>query len=72
MSEWMPIETAPYGVNFIATNGRDVCAPCFMERPGVISVGRFFGWWQSSENGFFVEIEPTHWMPLPQNPETNQ
>lgn len=69
MSNWQPIETAPYSEKFMATDGKDILAPCFREKAGIISQDGFYGWWQCEENDFFVRINPTHWQPLPDPPQ---
>jgi len=64
MSEWQPIETAPKGEEVIV----------YTPLNGVVSSIYKHGCWQKLiiVNGRGPGNEPTHWMPLPKPPETNQ
>ena len=62
-SQWQPIETAPNDA--VLTTDGEYC----------LAASRHDGKWYSGWNGgdwhFRVEIIPTHWMPLPTPPETD-
>lgn len=63
---WQDIESAPKDGSEIILFGREY--------------GQFMGWWQNHTHGagwaqegdathYFHSEEPTHWMPLPDNPK---
>jgi hypothetical protein len=62
---WQPIETAP------KTQARNravlVYVPGCEEDDERVMVARFWGRWSTVEDG--ADIEPTHWMPLPDPPD---
>lgn len=74
MSEWQPINTAPRDGTLIDIWATGRCPDCFWEECD----GEDFmlsGWRQryaeSPGNSFSIDdLEPTHWMPLPQPPST--
>ena len=62
---WQPIETAPKdGKRVLVTDGFEVCDAYF----------RSGEWWQyeCGDDWYSVSINPTHWMPLPQPPTTEE
>ena len=69
MSDWQPIKTAPRDSSWVLVflsephtlGGRIHTA---LMRPDVMIIGGLFEWDQ--------EAQPTHWMPLPEPPETEK
>lgn len=61
--QWLPISTAPYGVELMGWGPR-------WESPGRIYQNHFKAAWQMGEHGYYVDLgyEPTHWMPMPAQP----
>jgi hypothetical protein len=81
---WQPIETAPKdGTPILLSNGTDVEQGWWMHEEGGITEHRdmdgrytgqtesdgFIGWWDVSG---CMQPEPTHWMPLPDPPTSDQ
>jgi hypothetical protein len=61
---WQPIETAPTSE---ARNGAVlVYVPGVEDEDERVIVARHWGVWTTVEEG--SDIEPTHWMPLPEPP----
>ena len=75
---WQPIETAPKdGVEILLRD--DVCKTHSLGRWGKTNVG-YEAWWATADGHSvietqsdfgieYLEINPTHWMPLPEAPE---
>jgi hypothetical protein len=65
MSEWQPIETAPY------RHGRLVLVFCEKWGGGQVQIAS----WDEDEQAFRVQgyscraSQPSHWMPLPEAPD---
>jgi hypothetical protein len=68
--EWQPIETAPKDGTDILMYGEDVgiAAGCYYTRE---EAGCFAGWFGTCADGR-VNVNPTHWMPLPPAPSSTQ
>jgi hypothetical protein len=72
MSDWQPIETAPkdgtlvwaYASRFDDANGRQGMASFLRTSQG-------FGVWHWRHGRNYGGSNPTHWMPLPEPPETS-
>ena len=62
MSEWQPIETAPQDGTQILVFGHDTFAVAEFRNGEWRDMGDI-GW-----GGFYAEVMPTHWMPLPEPP----
>ena len=82
MSEWQPIETAPKDGAAVLLYLPDAYTMCGLT-DGII-IGHWSAadlpadapehsddaWFHVSQTGgFYCDIEPTHWMPLPEPPE---
>lgn len=68
MSEWLPIEKAPTGLEVLVTG--PLCND--IKRGRYIAVAMFRdGYWYESEDSSPNETlyDPTHWMPLPDLPK---
>ena len=72
MMEWQPIETAPIGELVIVADGAIIA-------PAIKKDGRWWFWEGGIDENDSADMnwwldghEPTHWMPLPTAPETNQ
>ena len=71
--EWQPIETAPVAdLHYPSSEFR-----CLVVAYGRVGEAEFHGqpgetwagwWWANLDSEYGGEIEPTHWMPLPQAP----
>ncbi len=80
--EWRPIESAPKNitrrVKLISGNSYHEYGPYILAYPVFGNVARV-RWWQWSDDELahnFLEdggnsIHPTHWMPLPEPPQTD-
>lgn len=64
MTKWHPIETAP-------KDGRDVLlfTPSPFNGITIGSWGKWIGGWGDQDGDMYPD--PTHWMPLPEPPESN-
>ena len=83
-SKWQPIETAPRdGTRILAWNSEYGQRETYMSMYSKGSVGyerwvrgngpAEIGWdWQEPMNGWAFTWKPTHWMPLPEAPETSE
>lgn len=65
--EWLPIESAPRGVNvIISCNGFVTSAVCNIKNNQ---------WWELNNDptdSWGIQLYPTHWMPLPQPPKDRE
>lgn len=68
MSEWRPIETAP--TREARNTAVLVYVPTVEDADERVTVARFWGAWLTVEGG--RDIEPTHWMPFPEPPESTK
>ncbi len=66
MSEWQDISTAPIDGTVVL-----VWSNCFPI--AAMYAGHSYGWElinnTYSENRIFLDVEPTHWMPMPKPPK---
>ena len=74
MSEWQPIETAPKdGTRVLVFGfGDDFEVVRWTPDAGLIAPGLPFnrtGAWKTSQDGWLLPNEVTHWMPLPPPPQ---
>ena len=74
MSEWQPIETAPkdgtYIIAYFPSHGRREAyaeSAYFVDLELEDDPGR--GVWVWSQDGDEPQVQPTHWMPLPEAPK---
>lgn len=75
MTEWQPIETAPKDGTLILGFSAQYRTPklsqdratIFWDADNVLGAG--VGWWGKLPNGL-VMTNPTHWMPLPNPPQS--
>ena len=66
-SQWQPIETAPRdgtGISIKLTDGSVL--------QNVIPQSDGDYWWNGVQELFIPEFKVTHWMPLPQHPDTGE
>lgn len=81
--KWQPIETAPKDGSavLLAAPGRVTCGswlapsdePRIYYREGYAPEAEwddFEPFWQSEDGGFTQDAPPTHWMPMPEPPDT--
>lgn len=71
---WQPIETAPNSDGTYGSGG-DYSALVSDGDYVLIATRRMLGtqhFWQYTDYDGHCRIEPTHWMPLPDAPETNK
>lgn len=74
MSEWQPIETAPFRVGGTPHFPKKVCDPILAWNGKNVFIAQWLSFgadWVDMTNGWErAEPQPTHWMPLPTPPST--